>query len=80
MTQRGPAVARRPTRLTLAADLVARARAQGVNISQAAEAGIVRALAEATDAEYATRHRAAMAAWSDYFEQHGLPLAEYRQF
>jgi antitoxin CcdA len=71
---------RRPTNLTLSTALVQQARNLGVNLSQAAEAGISRAVAEAADAEYAAANRAAMDAWSTFFEEQGLPLSDYRQF
>jgi antitoxin CcdA len=71
---------KRSTNLTLPAHLVAAARRLGVNLSQAAEAGIAQAVAAAEDAEYAARNRETMAAWSAFFETAGLPLAEYRQF
>jgi antitoxin CcdA len=74
------AASRRPTKLTLSTALVQRARGLGVNLSQAAEAGIARAVAQASDAQYAGENRARMEAWSAFFEEHGLPLAEHRQF
>lgn len=84
MTQIGKRVTtetlRRSTNLTLPTALVEAARELGVNLSQAAESGIARAVAEATDARYAAENRERMAAWSAFFEERGLPLAEYRQF
>jgi len=75
-----PDTSKRPTNLSLSATLVRRARELGVNLSQAAEDGIARAVAEASDAEYAAANRIRMDAWSTYFEEQGLPLSEYRQF
>jgi antitoxin CcdA len=72
--------ARRPTNLTLSTGLVRQARDLGVNLSQAAEAGIARAVARAADEQYAAENRAKMEAWSIFFEENGLPLAEHRQF
>lgn len=71
---------KRSTNLTLPAHLVAQARRLGVNLSQAAATGIAQAVAAAEDAEYAAQNRGAMAAWSAFFEEAGLPLSEYRQF
>ncbi len=73
-------IGKRPTNLTLSVSLVEQARNLGVNLSHAAEAGIARAIAEAADIQYASENRGRMEAWSTYFEEHGLPLAEYRQF
>ena len=41
---------------------------------------IAHAARESADARYAAENRAGMAEWSAWFEEHGLPLAEYRQF
>jgi antitoxin CcdA len=80
IARRTPQAAKRPTNLTLSPALVQQARDLGVNVSQAAEAGIAAAVAQAADAKYAEENRAKMEAWSAFFEEHGLPLAEYRQF
>jgi antitoxin CcdA len=78
--QRAGAPAKRPANLTLSTALVQQARDLGVNLSQAAEAGIARAVAQAADAQYAAENRDKMDGWSKFFEEQGLPLAEYRQF
>lgn len=82
MSQRQPQpeAAKRPTNLTLSASLVRQARALGVNLSEAAEAGIARAVAQAADARYAAENHGKMQAWSAFFEEHGLPLDDFRQF
>lgn len=59
----------------LIAEAKADARAGGMT-----EAGID-ANCTATNAErWVQENRPAMDAWNDYVEQHGLPLAEFRQF
>jgi antitoxin CcdA len=78
--KRAAEAARRPTNLTLSAALVQQARDLGVNLSKAAEAGIAEAVARAADANYAAENRTKMEAWSAFFEERGLPLADYRQF
>lgn len=71
---------RRPTNVTLAEPLLAEARALGVNLSQACERGLTAAVAEAKAQQWLAENRPAIAAWNEYVEQHGLPLAEFRQF
>lgn len=71
---------RRPTNVSLPAGLVQEARAMGINLSQACEAGLRRQLAEARDRLWQEENRAAIAASNAYLETHGLPLAEYRMF
>ena len=71
---------RRATNVTLPEPLLREARAQGVNLSQACEAGLAAAVAEAKARQWLAENRPAMDAWNDYVEQHGPPLAEFRQF
>lgn len=71
---------RKSTNLTLDAQLVADAKAMGLNLSETAE----RAIAEAVRDEKARRwkedNREAIEATNRYVARHGLPLARYRQF
>lgn len=71
---------RRPTNVTLAEPLLAEARALGINLSQACERGLAAAVAEAKAQRWLAENRPAIDAWNAYVEQHGLPLAEFRQF
>lgn len=72
--------ARRATNVTLPEDLVNEARALRINVSQACEAGLAAALAAARREAWRAENREAMVCWNEYVEQHGLPLAAYRQF
>ncbi len=67
---------KRAVNLSLDAALVEEAKALGVNLSAAAEAGLREAAREAWRRENAE----AMAAWSRWVEENGLPLGEHRQF
>lgn len=72
--------ARKSTNLTLGSSLVAEARALGVNISQAAEVGIAAAVAQRRQARWLAENKEALDSSNAFVEQHGLPLAQYRNF
>lgn len=72
--------ARKPTNMTLDASLLAEARSLGVNLSQAAEAGVRRAVAEAKAAAWQREHADALASSNAWVDAQGLPLDQYRQF
>jgi len=57
--------------------LVAEANALGVNVSRAAEEGIAQAMEKAR--QWKLENREAIEAMNRYVEEHGLPLAKYRQ-
>lgn len=71
---------RRPTNLSLDPDLVQDARTLGVNLSQAAEAGLRQAVARAKAEQWKLENAEAIASSNAYVEANGLPLAKYRQF
>ncbi|MFT3801256.1 MAG: type II toxin-antitoxin system CcdA family antitoxin [Burkholderiaceae bacterium] len=71
---------RKSTNLTLSSRLVAEAKDLGVNISQAAEAGIAAAVAHHRQQRWLAENQAALESSNAFVEQHGLPLARYRNF
>jgi antitoxin CcdA len=71
---------RRPTNVTLPESLLREARALEINLSQACEQGLAAAVATARAQRWLADNRAAMEAWNAYVEEHGLPLAAFRQF
>tara|TARA_R110000850_G_scaffold12516_15_gene42048 strand:- start:3035 stop:3295 length:261 start_codon:yes stop_codon:yes gene_type:complete len=71
---------KKPTNLTLDSSLLTEARSLGVNLSQAAEAGLRRAVAEAKAKAWQRENAAAVASSNAWAEAHGLPLDKYRQF
>lgn len=75
-----PVPARKPTNLTLAVSLVLEARELGVNVSQAAEVGIAAAVAKRRQQRWLEENREALESSNEFVEQHGLPLAAYRNF
>ena len=72
--------ARRATNVTLPVDLLAEARALGLNVSQACEHGLTAAISKTRAAQWLEENRDALASSRDFVERHGLPLAEFRQF
>lgn len=71
---------RRPTNLTLDAALLDEARAHGLNLSAAAEAGLRQAVAEARADAWRRQNAAALASSNAWVEARDLPLARYRPF
>jgi antitoxin CcdA len=72
--------AKRSTNLTLRESLVQEARMLDINLSQAAEDGIARAVAKARDEQWIARNRAAMASYDAFVEKEGLILEDLRTF
>ena len=67
---------KRKTSLTLDAELLNGAKAQGINVSAVAEAALKTALAQARQTQWLQQNAAAFAAQAQWHEQHGHPLAE----
>jgi len=74
------ASARKATNVTLDAALLAEARALNLNVSQAAEAGLLRAVADKRAQLWLQANQAALGSSNAHVDQHGLPLARHRQF
>jgi antitoxin CcdA len=51
-----------------------------INVSKACEQGLAQAVAEARADRFLRDNRQAMDAWNAHVDQHGLPLAAFRQF
>lgn len=72
--------ARKPANLTMDADLIAEARAYGVNLSRAAEDGLRAAVKAAKADEWRRENGAAVESANAWVEAKGLPLARHRLF
>ena len=72
--------ARKATNVTLGEALLAEAKSLNINISQAAEAGLARAVAERRAEMWLAENRGALDSSNAYVEANGLPLARYRAF
>ncbi len=71
---------RRSVNLSLDADLVAEAKALNTNISRAAEEGLVEAIRKRKAEMWLEENAEAIEENNRYFEEHGLPFAEFRGF
>jgi antitoxin CcdA len=71
---------RRATSVTLPVELLAEARALGLNVSKACECGLKAEIARSRAAQWLEENRAALSSSNDYVERNGLPLSEFRQF
>lgn len=71
---------RKRTNLTLDPSLLTEARAFGVNLSHAAEAGVRHAVAAAKAEAWKRDNARALQSSNAWAEAHGLPLDRFRQF
>lgn len=71
---------RKATNITLDAGLLEQARGLKINISQASEEGVSRAVAAKQAAMWLQENQAALDSSNAYVEQNGLPLDKHRKF
>jgi antitoxin CcdA len=71
---------KKATNVSLAEPLLLEAKALRINVSQAAEAGVARAVAEKRAELWVAENAEAFECWNAYVEKNGLPLAKYRTF
>lgn len=72
--------ARKPHNLALSEALVAEAQDLGLDVSDAAEKGLARAIKAEKERRWKIDNAEAIKASNDYVAKHGLPLAKYRMF
>lgn len=72
--------ARKPANLSLDQSLLAEARALGINLSRAAEAGLRQAVREAQAEQWRRDNANALAASNAWVQDNDLPLARHRLF
>ena len=73
-------IARRATNVSLDEQVVADAKALGVNVSRACEGGLRAEVDKARKVLWLAENREAMESSNAWVEKHGLPLARYRIF
>ncbi len=73
-------VTRKSTNLSLDAQLVADAKAMGLNLSETAERAIAEAVRDEKARRWKEENREAIEATNRYVAEQGLPMARYRQF
>ncbi len=71
---------RRSTSLTLDRELLDQAKELGVNISRAAEAGVLAAVKAERARRWKIDNAEAVAAYNKWIEENGIPLSQYRKF
>lgn len=71
---------KRATNITVSEPLLREARELGLNVSEAAEDGIAKALADRRAQLWLQENAAAIRSSNEFVEEHGLPLAKYRMF
>ncbi|MBV8399956.1 MAG: type II toxin-antitoxin system CcdA family antitoxin [Acetobacteraceae bacterium] len=74
------AAPKKTTSVSVAEPLLTEAKTLGVNVSQAAEEGLAKAVAEKRAELWLQENREAIQSSNEYVEKHGLPLARYRMF
>ena len=72
--------AKKATNVSLAETLLVEAKELRINISQAAEAGVARAVAEKRAELWVAENAKAFECWNTYVEKNGLHLGKYRSF
>jgi antitoxin CcdA len=75
-----PTDQRRATNVTLPESMVAQAKALGINISQACEAGLAAQVKAAREKQWLEENREAIGYWNEKMEREGLILAKYSVF
>jgi antitoxin CcdA len=75
-----PGGAARPTNLSLSAALVDEAKELGINISQAAAAGLEEAVAKRRAERWLEENGAALRSYNELVNKNGLPLDKFRLF
>ena len=71
---------KRATNVSLAEKLLSEAKVLHINVSQAAEAGLAKAVAEKRAELWLKENCEAIESSNAFVDQHGLPLAKYRLF
>ncbi|MHB0951250.1 MAG: type II toxin-antitoxin system CcdA family antitoxin [Allorhizobium sp.] len=71
---------RKATEISLDDALLAEARALGLDVSNAAEDGLARAVKAEKERRWRIENADAIRAEREYVEKHGLPFARYWQF
>jgi len=80
MANTGTPAPKKATNVSLTETLLAEAKELRINVSQAAEAGVAKAVAEKRAELWLAENKKAFGCWNAYVEKNGLPLAKYRSF
>ena len=75
-----PKAARRSTSMTLDAEVLEEARRLGINVSQAAQMGVIAAIGSERARIWKQENAGAVADYNTFIEKSGVPMAEFRKF
>ncbi|HMG49635.1 MAG TPA: type II toxin-antitoxin system CcdA family antitoxin [Inquilinus sp.] len=70
---------KKPVNCSMNSDLVAKAKAMGINVSAAAEAGLLTAMEQAERRRIEEDTKALMSFWNDHEARFGTPADEYSE-
>lgn len=73
-------VARKATNITLSADVLAEAKACGINISQTCDAHLREVVRQERERRWLRENAAFITAYNETVAREGLPLEQYRTF
>jgi antitoxin CcdA len=80
MPEKPEPTTRKAANLSIDTKVLADAKALDINVSRAAESGIVEAVQAEKNKRWLEENREALLYFNDWVEENGLPLAKYRQF
>ena len=80
MLQSTPKTRRTSVNTSIDSQLIKDAKALGINISRAAEAGIAKAIAAEKTRRWQEENKEAIESSNEYVRRNGLPLAKHRPF
>jgi len=80
MLQSTPKAQRTSVNTSIDSQLIKDAKALGINISRAAEAGIAKAIAAEKTRRWQEENKEAIESSNEYVRRNGLPLAKHRPF
>jgi antitoxin CcdA len=80
MLQSTPKTQRTSVNTSIDSQLIKDAKALGINISRAAEAGIAKAIAVEKTRRWQEENKEAIESSNEYVRRNGLPLAKHRPF
>jgi antitoxin CcdA len=80
MLQSAPKTQRTSVNTSIDSQLIKDAKALGINISRAAEAGIAKAIVAEKTRRWQEENKEAIESSNEYVRRNGLPLAKHRPF
>ncbi|MFZ4539850.1 type II toxin-antitoxin system CcdA family antitoxin [Propionivibrio sp.] len=80
MTSKHSNTAKKATNVSLAETLLTEAKALRINVSQATESGLAKAVADKRAELWVKENAKAFDCWNAYIEKNGMPLEKYRSF